>query len=106
MRSVHRQQFTRDAGAWTASMGQTEPEMVMIGCGSCSRVLKDMICPQLPLGPVHLQALSSLGRENSTSVVPQICRFATEIRQVEDLSGQPLECCILPILAITWPLSG
>lgn len=39
--------------------GCTEPGMVMIGCGSCFRVLTDMICPEIPLGPGLVPTSSS-----------------------------------------------
>lgn len=41
--------------------------MVMIGCGSRYRVLKDMICPQIPPGPILLQAVTAV------TAVPSLC---------------------------------
>lgn len=82
MRFIRRQHFISDTGAWPAYMDWTGPKVVMIGCGSRLRVSKGMVCPQLPPGPVLLQAVTavpSLCLEIPHGWCHRICRFAPEI---------------------------
>lgn len=86
--------------------GCTGPGMVMIGCGSCFRVLTDMICPQIPLGPGLVPTSSSPCLEVPHRWSHKSAGLLRRFDRSGFLSGQPLECCFLPIPDTTWPPSG